>query len=440
LTELLAEFTTAFADPACPAPRVSAVSEPTAQQVILAVVLVFGIATACQVVAPKLRIPALVLLLPAGFLLGILAPDDTPGAVLGSSIFPIAVDFVVAIILFQGGVGLSAIKLQSHERSIVRRLVWIGAPITGALAAVGAHFIIGMPWPIAIMLGAILIVSGPTVINPILDFARPNGRVRGILVWEGTLLDPIGALVAVVVFQVIKASNAETIPEGIGLFAGGLLVAVVAAAIGTALFIVGGRLTRHSAVLSTEVVLGSVLVTAGLANLVTDDSGLLAALLMGIAAPRIARRLGVTQDPVSPFFDTIVSIGIGVLFVSISALVPFDTVQQILVPTLLVAVLLIVVQRPLVTALCSFGAGLSAKERLFIGVMDPRGIVAAATASSVGTVLVAAKVPGAQELLPAAFIIIAVTVTFYGLSATAFTKALGLREETAPSHQAPTGG
>lgn len=414
-------------------------SEPTAQQVILAVVLVFGIATACQVVAPKLRIPALVLLLPAGFLLGILAPDDTPGAVLGSSIFPVAVDFVVAIILFQGGVGLSAIKLQSHERNIVRRLVWIGAPITGALAAVAAHFIIGMPWPIAIMLGAILIVSGPTVINPILDFARPTGRVRGILVWEGTLLDPIGALVAVVVFQVIKASNAETIPEGIGVFVGGVLVAAVAAAIGTALFVVGGRLARHSAVLSTEVVLGSVLVTAGLANLVTDDSGLLAALFMGIAAPRIARRLGVTQDPVSPFFDTIVSIGIGVLFVSISALVPFDTVQQILVPTLVVAVLLIVIQRPLVTALCSFGAGLSAKERLFIGLMDPRGIVAAATASSVGTVLVASKVPGAQELLPAAFIIIAVTVTFYGLSATAITKALGLRDDAAASDQSHAG-
>jgi NhaP-type Na+/H+ or K+/H+ antiporter len=410
---------------------VSAVSEPTTAQIILAVVLVFGIATGCQVVAPKLKIPALVLLLPAGFLLGFIAPDDTPGRVLGSSIFPIAVDFVVAIILFQGGVGLSAIKLQAKERNVVRRLVWIGAPITGTLAAVAAHFIIGLPWPIAIMLGAILIVSGPTVINPILDFARPTGRVRGILVWEGTILDPVGALVAVVVFQVIKVSDATSIPEAVGLFLGGVLVAVVAAAIGTALFVIGGRLTRDSAVLSTEVVLGSVLVTAGLANLVTDSSGLLAALFMGIAAPRVARRLGVTQDPVSPFFDTIVSIGIGVLFVSISALVPFDTVQQILVPTLVVAVLLIVIQRPLVTAVCSFGAGLSAKERLFIGLMDPRGIVAAATASSVGTVLVAAKVSGAQELLPAAFIIIAVTVTFYGLTATAFAKALGLREETA---------
>ncbi|MGA0030285.1 MAG: cation:proton antiporter [Opitutales bacterium] len=415
-------------------------SAPTAQQIILSVVLVFGIATACQVIAPKLRIPALVLLLPAGFLLGIVAPNDTPAAVLGP-VFPVAVDFVVAIILFQGGVGLSKIKLQPKERDVVRRLVWIGAPITGALAAVAAHFIIGLPWPIAVMLGSILIVSGPTVINPILDFARPAGRVRGILVWEGTILDPVGALVAVVVFQIIKASNADTIPEGIGIFFFGVLVAVVAAAIGTALFVVGGKLTRGAPMLATQVVLGSVLVTAGLANLVTDDSGLLAALFMGITAPRVAKHFGATTDAGDAFFDPIVSIGIGVLFVSISALVPFDTVQQILVPTLAVAVLLIVIQRPLVTAVCSFGAGLSAKERLFIGLMDPRGIVAAATASSVGTVLVAAKVSGAQELLPAAFIIIAVTVTFYGLTATAFAKALGLREAepASPTATVPRG-
>ncbi len=402
-------------------------SEPTSQQIILAVVLVFGIATACQVIAPKLRIPALVLLLPAGFILGIVAPGDTPATVLGP-IFSISVDFVVAIILFQGGVGLTRIKLHGKDRSVVRRLVFIGAPITGVLASLAAHFIIGMPWPVAIMLGAILIVSGPTVINPILDFARPAGRVRGILVWEGTLLDPLGALVAVVIFQIIKASDATTIADGVAIFIGGILVAIVAAAVGTALFVIGGRLVGGSAMLATQVVLASVLVTVGLANLVSDDSGLLAALLMGIAAPRIAKRLGATTTQETPFFDTIVSIGIGVLFVSISALVPLDTVEQILVPTLIVAILLIVVQRPLVSLLCSFGSGLTRKERIFIAAMDPRGIVAAATASSVGAVLVAANVPGAQELLPAAFIIIAVTVTFYGLTAIPAAKVLGLRQ------------
>ena len=400
--------------------------EPTTQQIILSAVLVFGIATTCQVVAPKLRIPSLVLLLPAGFILGIVAPALVPDAILGP-VFPILVDFVVAIILFQGGVGLSRIKLKGRDRGVVRRLVWIGAPITWGLAALGAYFIIGMPWPMAIMLGAILIVSGPTVINPILDFARPSARVRGILVWEGTLLDPLGALVAVVVFQIVKATDATTVAEGVWIFFGGILLATGAAAIGTVLFIVGGSLVRGNQLLATQVVLASVIVTAGLANLVTNDSGLLAALLMGMAAPRIARRMGVPPGTQSPFFDTIVSIGIGVLFVSIAALVPLDTVEAILIPTVIVALLLIVVQRPLVSALCSMGSGLTRRERWFIAAMDPRGIVAAATASSVGAVLVAAQVPGAQDLLPAAFIIIAVTVTFYGLTAIPVAKALGLR-------------
>jgi NhaP-type Na+/H+ or K+/H+ antiporter len=152
---------------------------------------------------------------------------------------------------------------------------------------------------------------------------------------------------------------------------------------------------------------------------------------MGMTAPRVAKRLGTSLDRGSAFFDTIVTIGIGVLFVSISALVPLETVQAIWIPTVILAVLLILVQRPLISALCSFGAGLTRKERVFIAAMDPRGIVAAATASSVGAVLVAAKVPGAQDLLPAAFIIIAVTVTFYGLTAVPIAKALGLRVEPA---------
>ncbi len=401
-------------------------SEPTTQQIILAVVLVFGVATACQLIAPKLRIPALVLLLPAGFLLGIMVPNDMPGAVLGP-IFPTAVDFVVAIILFNGGAGLTAITLQDKERNVVRRLVWIGAPVTAVLAAVGAHFIIGMPWPIAAVLGSTLVVSGPTVVNGILDVARPNARVRRILVWEGTLLDPLGALAAVVVFQIVKASDATSIPDGIAMFFGGILVAVVAASIGTVLFVIGGRLARGSASLDTQVVLASVLVTVGLANLVSQDSGLLAALLMGMAAPRIAKKLGVSTNNGSAFFDTIVTIGIGVLFVSISALVPLSSVQAIWLPAVILAALLILVQRPLVSAICSFGGGLTFKERAFIGLIDPRGIVAAVTASGVGTVLVAAKMPGAQDLLPAAFIIIAVTVSFYGLMAMPFAKALGLR-------------
>lgn len=402
-------------------------SDVAPQQVMLAAAIIFGLATACQVVAPRLRIPALVLLLPVGFLFGLLAPQLRLDDLLGSA-FSVGVDLIVAVILFQGGMELTAIPLRGSDRHVVWRLVWLGGAITFLAGALAAHYLIGMEWPIAFMLGAILIVSGPTVVTPILTFVRPHPRVRSLLVWEGTLLDPIGALFAVVVFQLVKASSSETLAEGVGLFFYGAGVAVVAALIGATLFVVGGRLAKGSAMLGTQVLLGSVIVAAGLANTITEDSGLLAALLLGMVAPRIARRFGASLNSGIPFFDTVVSIGIGVLFISIAALVPSPSLLTILVPTLIMAALFIFIGRPLSALVCTTHAHLQWRERAFIAWMDPRGIVAAATASSVGAALVALKVPGAQDLLPAAFVIIAVTVTVYGLTSAPIANLLKVRQ------------
>lgn len=397
---------------------------------MLAAALVMGLATACQIIAPRLRIPALVLLLPVGFVLGLAAPQLRMDAILGSA-FPVAVDLIVAVILFKGGLDLGSIPLAARDQRIVRRLVWIGGAATLIAGTLAAHVIIGMDWSIAFMLGAIVIVSGPTVVTPILDFARLTGRARGILQWEGTLLDPIGALVAVVVFQMIKASGAESFTEGLLSFVGSLLIGVIAAAFGVVLFVVGGRLVRGDRLLGTQVLLGSVIVTAGLANVVADEAGLLAALLLGMAAPRIAKRFDASLDSSEPFFSTVVSIGIGVLFIAIAGLVPGETVMAILVPTLAMAAVLMLVVRPAVVLLCTMRTELTRPERVFMASMDPRGIVAAATASSMGAALIALKVPGAEELLPAAFIIVAVTVAIYGLSAVPVARALGLGSKDA---------
>lgn len=392
---------------------------------MLAVALVVGLATVCQVIAPRLRIPALILLLPAGFALGVVAPAFRLDAILGPA-FPVVVDLVVAIILFQGGLDLSSNALAGADRRIVRRLVWVGGAMTFTGAAAAAHVILGMEWPIALMLGAIVIVSGPTVVTPILDFARLGGRVRGILQWEGTLLDPIGALVAVVVFQVIRASGAESLGEAVVSFAAGILVGVAAAVVGVLLFVVGGRLVRGNDLLGTQVLLGSVVVAAGLANFIAEDTGLLAALLMGMVAPRIARHFGASLDASQPFFGTVVSMSIGVLFISIAALVPAETLSVVLLPTLGLTAVLILVLRPLVVLMGSAFTDLTVRERIFIACMDPRGIVAAATASSVGAALITSDIPGAERLLPVVFLVVAVTVAVYGLCAVPVARLLRL--------------
>ena len=403
------------------------VNTESPSQIMLAAALVMGLATACQVIAPRLRIPSLILLLPAGLLLGVVAPQLRFDAILGSA-FPVFVDLVVAVILFNGGLELSRSSLQGPDHNVVRRLVWIGAPITWLAGSTAAHFLLGLTWSMAFMLGAILVVSGPTVVTPILDFARPKERVRGILQWEGTLLDPMGALLAVVVFQVIKASGATSLGEATWLFASGMLVGVAAAAFGVMLFVIGGRLVRGNSLLGTQVIIGSVIVTAALADYVASETGLIAALLMGLAAPGVARRFGASLTDATPFFSAVVAIGIGVLFVSIAALVPLSSLRSILVPTLIMGLALVLIVRPLVTLVTTSRAGLTEQERALIAWMDPRGIVAAATASSVGAALVALKLPGAEKLLPATFIIITFTVAVYGLTAVPVVRRLGLRQ------------
>ena len=397
--------------------------------IMLAAALVFGLATVCQVIAPLLRIPALILLLPVGFVLGQVAPQLRASEILGPA-FPVVVDLIVAMILFQGGMELGRIQLQGTDRDVVRKLIRIGAPLTWLSATALAHYVLGLAWPLAFLLGAIVVVSGPTVVTPILDFVRPTPRVRGILMWESTTLDPLGGILAVVIFQVILVSDSNGPLDAVGAFLWTLAVAFVMGAAGVLLISLGSRLVHGNGLLGMQVLIGSVLFAAGFANFLADGSGLLTALLMGIVIRPLASRLNASIDKAEPFFDTVTSLGIGVLFISIAALVSSSVLASVALPALGVSIVLILVVRPVVAVLCTRNEGLSRNERAFIGWMDPRGIVAAATASSVGAALVAAKVPDAQVLLPAVFMIVAVTVFIYGMTAVPVARALGIRETT----------
>jgi len=407
--------------------------------IMLAAALVFGLATACQVLAPLLRVPALILLLPVGFVLGQVAPQLRANQILGPA-FPVVVDLIVALILFQGGMELGKIRMQGTDRDVVRRLVRLGAPLTWLSATALLYFILGLSWPMSFLLGAIVVVSGPTVVTPILDFARPTPRIRGILMWESTTLDPLGGILAVVIFQVILVSDSNGPLDAIGAFLWTMAVAFVMGAAGVLLVVLGSRLVHGNGLLGMQVLIGSVLFAAGFANFLADGSGLLTALLMGVATRPLASRLNAPIDRAEPFFDTVTSLGIGVLFISIAALVSSSILASVVLPALGVSLVLILIVRPVVAAMCTRKEGLTRNERAFIGWMDPRGIVAAATASSVGAALVAAKVPDAQVLLPAAFTIVAVTVFVYGLTAVPVAKALGIRDSAAPDAQALPAG
>ena len=154
----------------------------TTDQVLLGVGLILALAVGSQVLASRLRIPALIILLPAGFIAGAVTTDVNPQLLLGAAFQPL-VSLAVAVILYDAGLALDLAKLRGHTRRVVRRLIAVGVPVTWVLAALFAAPLLGMSAGAALMIGAILVVSGPTVVGPLLRFIRPTERLQRARWW-----------------------------------------------------------------------------------------------------------------------------------------------------------------------------------------------------------------------------------------------------------------
>lgn len=388
-------------------------------QVLIGVGLILVLAVGSQVLASRLRIPALIVLLPAGFTAGALTNDVNPQRLLGTTFQPL-VSLAVAVILYDAGLTLQWDKIRGHSRRVVIRLVTWGVPITMALAAVLAGPLLGMSAGAAVMTGAILVVSGPTVVGPLLAFVRPTDRPQRILSWEGSLIDPAGGILAAVVFHAVLASTHGGLGHPVALFLLSLAIGAAGAIVGIAVLWLLSRLDIDEVLTSTGQ-LACVVGVAAACDVIRDDAGLIAAILMGLGVANL-RAFNVPLK--RPFFETLVQLIIGVLFVCISATVTPASLKHLILPTLVLAAILVLATRPLVAFLATTRTGLTGGERAFIGWMAPRGIVAAATAATFGTELAHAHVGGAAKILPVAFLVIAATVTLYGLTATPVARRL----------------
>src|SRR5262249_27334428 len=162
-------------------------------------------------------IPALIVLLPAGFTAGVITTDVNPQQLLGEAFVPL-VSLAVAVILYDAGLGLDLRKLRGHTRRVVVRLIVVGVPVTMAFAAVLAAELTGMSAGAAVMTGAILVVSGPTVVGPLLGFIRPTERLQRVLSWEGSLIDGVGGILGAVVFHAVSASSSHVPGYQLGQF------------------------------------------------------------------------------------------------------------------------------------------------------------------------------------------------------------------------------
>ena len=393
----------------------------SANQILFGLGLVLVLAVGSQLLARPLRAPALIVLLPAGFLAGIATDDVHPDNLLGSLYQPF-VTIAVGVILFEAGLRLSFEEVVPGVRKTVVRLVAGGAFLTWlATTAAVALLYDDMDRGVAFLIGAILVVSGPTVVLPLLAFIRPTRDVRSLLKWEGTLVDPVGALLGVLVFTGVSSGEGWQPGEMVIDLAVGALVAAVGA---PALWLLLREVHRHEPRMVVPATLMVVVAAVVAADLIREDAGLLAAVLMGVVVGN-QRSIDISRS-LFEFEETLVQLLIGVLFVLVAASVSPDEVRSVLPQALVLVAVMILVIRPLAVALTTLGSPFTRNERAFVAWMAPRGIVAGATASAFGPELAENGVPGADKVLPIVFVAIFGTVVVYGLTAAPVARMLGV--------------
>ncbi|MFJ3222246.1 cation:proton antiporter [Streptomyces sp. NPDC086783] len=396
----------------------------TDEDILLGIALTVALAAGSQILASRLRVPALIILLPVGFTAGALTDVIHPARLVGPD-FPALVSLSVAIILYDAGLGLNLRNLTGRTRSVVVRLLVIGIVVTFFAVSGMGPALFGIPLRVAAMIGVILVVSGPTVVGPLLEFVRPTDRLRRILIWEGTLTDPIGGILGAVVFHAVATSHRIDIGRGyqIGQFLISMSVGLAGGAVGTAILWLALQKLRLGETLGTLVQLATVILVSAGCDIVRDDTGLIAAIVTGLAITNLP---GMDMPARRPFLETLVQMIIGLLFISISSSVTPASVVPVLVPSLILIAVLVLVIRPLVAYASARGSDLNAGEWGFIGWMAPRGIVAASTASAFAASLVEAGLPGAPKILPITFLVIVGTVLLYALTASPVARKLGV--------------
>lgn len=387
-------------------------------QIFLGIGLIIAMAVGAQTAARALRIPAIIILLPLGFLAGAWIPAVDPTHLFGPAFQPM-ISLAVAVVLFDAGLELNLRGLTGGSGRIVQLLIVVGVPLTWLIATLMTFALFTMSTRAAVMTGVILVVSGPTVVGPLLAFVRPTSRLRTILVWESSLIDPVGGVLGAIVYTWLISGYRP------GDFLESMLIGLVGAAVGTGLLTALLRNVTFSEALGTQAAFGVVVAIAAVCDAVREDTGLIAAVGMGLALAH-SRRLDIPRR--RPFFETIVQLIIGVLFVSISATVTPASVRQVILPTLGLVLVLILVGRPLIAAIATARTNLSGGERGFIGWMAPRGIVAAATASTFGVGMTSRGIAGAGQILPITFLVIVLTVVVYGLTAVPVARRLGVAQ------------
>lgn len=398
------------------------------ENMLTGLILVISLGVAAQWAAWRLRLPAILVLLLTGLAVGPVAGLVDPRGLFGDLLLPV-ISVSVAIILFEGGLSLKFSDLRGIG-GVVRNLMTVGIVITWALAAGAAWLVLGFSPSLAILLGAILVVTGPTVIVPLLRQIRPSPQVGSIIKWEGIANDPLGAAMAVLAFELILAGGIREGASMLAIKSIGMTLAVGGLAGALAAVFVGLLLWRYwiPDFLHSPVTLMVLLTAYAVANHFKSESGLLAVTVMGLI---LANQRIVTIRHIAEFKENLRVLLIASVFVLLSASLRPEDLQHLGWRSFVFVALLLVVVRPATVLACTLGSRLDWSQRWFIALIAPRGIVAAAVSSIFALKLQAMNYPQAEELVPITFLVIIGTIAACGLVAGPAAIRLGVADPTA---------
>lgn len=381
-------------------------------QLPLTIGIILSLGVGGQWLANRLRIPGVLLLLMAGILVGpvfnIIQPEEDFGS---EVLFPV-VGLAVGLLLYEGGLGLKIDRL-TEGRSVILRLVTLGALVTWLIGWAATALLFDVSTSAAALIGAILVVSGPTVVIPLLHLARPREPTGSILRWEGIVIDPVGATLAIVVLDAtLNDSNmgAAAFQIGLTLGAGAVAGAVVA---GLALL----ALYKHWVPdhLLNPALLAAAIVSYAAANLIAPEAGLMATTMLGLI---LANQHLVPNHQLTAFSEDVGHLILGTLFILLGALVNLDDLLGVLPRALILIAVLVFIARPIAVWLSTIGSGMRFNDRQFLAWMAPRGIVAASVATVFSNTLIEEGAEPVPELVPIVFATVIVTVALYGLTST----------------------
>lgn len=378
----------------------------------------------CQWLAWRVRMPAIVFLLAAGIACGPVLHYLNPEDVFGDLLFPM-VSLAVAIILFEGSLTLRFSEIRGHG-AMVRNLIPVGSVVTGIIGTLAAHWILDIAWEVALLFGAISVVTGPTVIAPLLRAVRPKAKLANILQWEGIIIDPVGALLAVLVYEgIVSWGQGNVFGHSLYIFS---TTIVVGTALGSAAGYLNGQVLRKHWIpqyLHNAGTLSFMLGVYALSNEIAHESGLLTVTIMGIW---MANMKQVEVESILEFKESLSVLLISALFIILAARIEFSAIADLGWGLAVVLAILMLVARPLSIFIAAIGTRLNWREKLFLSWIAPRGIVAAAVSALFAFQLENHGFVGGETLVPLVFMLIITTVTVQSLTARPVAKLLGVAE------------